>query len=168
VIHFNSAILRLIAINSIAWLVVHLSIAAIFVRIPSRFFSSGSRRDRVSPREMALYRRWFLIRRWKHLLPDGAAWVGKPLSRKRLASDDQAILREILTETNRSEAAHWLMLAFCPVFFLWNPPIAWPILAAYAAAANFPCIAAQRYNRQIVERTLWRAQRLVGREGSHK
>jgi glycosyl-4,4'-diaponeurosporenoate acyltransferase len=34
-----------------------------------------------------------------------------------------------------------------PLFFLWNPPSIWWVMAAYALAANGPCLIAQRYNR---------------------
>lgn len=146
----------LIAINALGWLIVQLSIAAIFIRMPVRFFSRDSRLYYVHPRELNLYRNVVHIRRWKHLLPDGASWLGGTSHKKQRVSRDPHFLHHIVIETRRSEAAHWLMLACCPIFFLWNPPRAWPILALYAAAANLPCIVAQRYNRHSAQRMLAR------------
>ena len=149
-------ILRLIAINSLVWLVLQLFVAAIFVRLPDRFFVPSSSQSRNHPAENYLYLKLLLIRQWKHLLPNGAAWVGRPARTKRPAAHNPDSLRPILIEANRSEAAHWLMMAACPIFFCWNPPVAWPILIVYALVANLPCIAAQRYNRRVVERILRR------------
>jgi glycosyl-4,4'-diaponeurosporenoate acyltransferase len=149
-------ILTLIAINSLGWLVVQLGIALVFTRIPTRFFVHNSRLDCVRPREINMYLNVLHIRRWKHLLPDGARWVGGASYRKPAASRDPIYLRSLILETRRGEAAHRLMLACCPIFFLWNPLRAWPILCLYATAANLPCIMAQRYNRHTVQRILTR------------
>jgi glycosyl-4,4'-diaponeurosporenoate acyltransferase len=147
-------ILRLIAINSLGWLVVQLSIAAIFVRLPDGFFAALSCLDRIYPLEIKLYLKVLNIRRWKHRLPDGASWMGGAPPAKPLVGRDPARLRRFVIATRRSELAHWAMFACCPLFFLWNPPSAWPILSLYATVANFPCIAAQRYNRHAAQRIL--------------
>jgi glycosyl-4,4'-diaponeurosporenoate acyltransferase len=150
-------IATLIAINFVGWLIVQLSIAFIFTRIPAHFFARDRQLDRIHPQEISLYLNLLQIRRWKHLLPDGARWVGGNFYRKQPASRDPAYLRRLIIETRRNETAHWLMIACCPVFFLWNPLRAWPILALYAVAANLPCIAAQRYNRYTALRLLARS-----------
>jgi glycosyl-4,4'-diaponeurosporenoate acyltransferase len=149
-------IVKLIAINALSWLIVQLSIAAIFLRVPAGLFSHNSRLFQIHPRELNLYRNMLHIRRWKHLLPNGASWLGGTSCKESRVSRDPHLMHRFVIETRRSEAAHWLMLACCPIFFLWNPPRAWPILALYAAAANLPCIAAQRYNRQTAQRILGR------------
>ena len=159
-------IATLIAANTVAWLVIHLSIAAIVTRVDARNFATDNLLYRTCPAEIILYRNWLHIRRWKNLLPDGAPWVGGTFSKKHLGGRNAAYLRQFALETRRGEAAHWLMLTCCPVFFLWNPAWAWPILALYAAAANLPCIAVQRYNRQTIQRILARSSVLASEIGS--
>ena len=145
-------ILTLIAVNTFGWLVLQLSIAAVAVRIPSRCFAEDNWLYRVRAREIEFYKRWLLIRRWKNWLPDGAPWVGGNFRKKAPAGRDSTYLAQLMIETRRGEAAHWLMLASFPIFFLWNPPWAWVVIVLYAAAANLPCIAVQRYNREAAQR----------------
>jgi glycosyl-4,4'-diaponeurosporenoate acyltransferase len=147
-------VLTSIAANALGCAALQLSIAAIAVRIPARHFARDHRLYRTHPAEIAFYRRVLRIRRWKSLLPDGTPWVGGAFRKKRLAARDPAYIRQLLLETRRGEAAHWLMLASFPIFFLWNPPWARTAIAVYALAANLPCILVQRYNRQAAERIL--------------
>jgi glycosyl-4,4'-diaponeurosporenoate acyltransferase len=147
-------ILLLIAVNTIAWLVLQLSIAAAATRMNPRPFARDHRLYRVRSWEPGFYSRWLLIRRWKHMLPDGAPWVGGSFRKQRLLRRDPAYLRQFALETRRGEAAHWAMLACFPIFFLWNPRWAWIVMALYAVAANLPCILVQRYNRATVARLL--------------
>lgn len=147
-------IVRFIAINSIGWLVVQLSIAAILTRMSSRHFRTDGLLPGVRGWEISLYRRWFRIRRWKRKLPDGSPWVGGGFRKQDLATRCPNHLHQLEIETRRGEAAHWLMLTCFPIFFLWNPPWAWLLIALYAVAANLPCILVQRYNREVVRRML--------------
>jgi glycosyl-4,4'-diaponeurosporenoate acyltransferase len=149
-----SHVLILIAANALGCAALQLTIAAIAVRIDARHFGRDSPLYRTHPAEIAFYRRVLRIRRWKSLLPDGAPWVGGAFRKKRLAARDSAYFRQFLLETRRGEAAHWLMLACFPIFFLFNPPWARAVIAVYALAANLPCILAQRYNRAVAERIL--------------
>jgi glycosyl-4,4'-diaponeurosporenoate acyltransferase len=87
------------------------------------------------------------------MLPDGAPWLGG-FAKKNLQQRDALYLAQFLSETRRSELAHWSMLCCLPAFFLWNPPWACCVMTAYALAANFPCILAQRYNRIVLDRVL--------------
>jgi glycosyl-4,4'-diaponeurosporenoate acyltransferase len=151
-------ILTLIAINTTGWLVLQLSIAAVATRVSSRFFANRRGLYRVRGWEVHVYRRWLRIRRWKRMLPDGASWVGGSFRKKRLERRDAEYLREFALETRRGEAAHWLMMACFPIFFLWNPPRAWFVLVLYAVGANLPCIAVQRYNRTVAMRMLQRTK----------
>jgi glycosyl-4,4'-diaponeurosporenoate acyltransferase len=144
-------VLTLIAVNAFGWLVLQLSIAAVATRIDSQNFSRDLFLYRTHSREIGFYRKWLQIRRWKGLLPDGAPWVGGSFRKKRLLARDPAYLRQFIIETRRGEAAHWVMLACFPIFFLWNPPWAFIVIALYAIAANLPCIVVQRYNRRMVQ-----------------
>jgi glycosyl-4,4'-diaponeurosporenoate acyltransferase len=123
---------------SIAWAITHVS--------PDRFVNTTAI-GQVRSKEVQFYRQQLHIRQWKSRLPDGAMWVGGTFPRKRLHGSDPLYLSRFVAETRRSELAHWIMVACCPIFFLWNPVWAWPILACYAVASNGPCIVVQRYNR---------------------
>lgn len=147
----------IIIANIVGWPVIQIAIAKAMLRVPAELFDHDS--FFFVPREWeqdgALYRRYFAIRKWKSLLPDGAAWLGG-LSKKRLPGRDSHSLRVFLVETRRAELAHWCMLFCAPVFFLWNPPWACAVMALYAVVANLPCILAQRYNRLVLIRLLRR------------
>lgn len=143
------------AANLLGWPLIHLTIGSIALRLPSSLFACDSwlTAPRRWERDGRLYRDWLAIRKWKALLPDGAPWLGS-YARKRLDSRDSRYLAEFQLETRRAELAHWSMLCCLPIFFLWNPPWACFVMAAYAIAANLPCIAAQRYNRVALRRVL--------------
>jgi glycosyl-4,4'-diaponeurosporenoate acyltransferase len=141
--------------NVTGWPIIQLLIAWGATKMSPQRFANDSWIYQVGNWEARFYRRWLRIRRWKHLLPDGARWMGGTFSRK-LESRTPPHLCRFSIETRRSEIAHWLMLACAPIFFLWNPPWARIVMVLYAAAANLPCIVVQRYNRRIVERLLLR------------
>ena len=146
----------LTAANVVVWLVLQLGIAAGATRMNSRHFARDNWYYRVRDWERRFYRRWLRIRRWKRLLPDGAPWVGAKFRKKTLAWRDVAYMGQFVIETRRGEATHWLAFVCFPLFFLWNPHWAWIVMAAYAAAANIPCIIVQRYNREAVRKFLLR------------
>jgi glycosyl-4,4'-diaponeurosporenoate acyltransferase len=141
--------------NLLGWPLIHLTIAALALQLPSHFFA----RDTwlTAPRSWELdgrfYQNRLAIRRWKPLLPDGAPWLGG-FAKKGLRAHDSHHLAQFQIETRRAELAHWCMLSCLPVFFLWNPPWACLVMTVYAVAANLPCILAQRYNRIALNRVL--------------
>jgi len=143
------------AANILGWPVIHVVTAKIILGMPLERFASTRTPYAVRRWEQDgdIYRRYFLIRRWKPLLPDGGPWLGG-FSKKRLASRSKDYLRVFILETRRAEFAHWCMLFCFPVFFLWNPPWACMVMAGYAITANLPCIVAQRYNRRVLTRLL--------------
>ncbi len=100
------------------------------------------------------YIRYFAVKKWKNSLPDGAKLMGHQFSKNSIVSRDRAYLNNFLLETRRGEFAHWLTMAFTPIFFIWNPPWASFVMVAYALIANMPCIIAQRYNRHVLQRIL--------------
>ena len=139
--------------NILGWPIVHLTIGFASIRLPSAFFAhdnwvTAPRRWEAGGR---VYRNWAGVRKWKSLLPDGAPWIGG-FAKKKLSTRELGYLEYFILETRRAEIAHWCMLACLPVFFLWNPPWARWVMTAYALAANFPCILAQRYNRLTIDR----------------
>jgi glycosyl-4,4'-diaponeurosporenoate acyltransferase len=93
------------------------------------------------------------IRRWKGRLPElGALFGGR--SKRHLPGRDRQSLEQLAIETRRAEIVHWwapLPLAVMP---LWNPAWVTAVMAAYAIAANGPCVIVQRYNRARIGRLL--------------
>ncbi len=140
----NLPIFWIIALNVLGWPVIHLTLAWLFIRLPARLFDTDIPTFRF---EIALYERLLLIRHWKDLLPDGAAWFHGGFPKARLTRRDPAYRDRFIQECRRSEAAHWTMLLAAPVFYLWNPPWAFIIMLVYGLLANLPCIFTQRYNR---------------------
>ena len=101
-----------------------------------------------------IYLNFFKIKRWKHLIPDGASLYGKAFPKKKLEHKDPLYLGAFLSETCRAELTHWLQIPPALIFFLWNIWWAGIIIIAYALAVNLPCILLQRYNRARLSRVL--------------
>jgi len=110
-------------------------------------------------RDGRFYERVLKIKRWKRLLPDGARMLGHGFSKNSIKSRDPIYLKNFILETRRGEWAHGVTLCFAPVFFIWNPLWADLVMLGYALIANLPCIAAQRYNRIVIQRLLGKTRR---------
>jgi glycosyl-4,4'-diaponeurosporenoate acyltransferase len=150
----------IIVLNVAAWPVIQFGLAWAFTRMPAAWFEPGAARPR-EPRGW-FYERIFGIKRWKDRLPDAARWFGGGFAKGALANTEPDYLRRFIRETWRGELCHWAALAWAPVFFLWNPWWADLVIAAYALAANLPCILVQRYNRLRFRRLLVRDLRRAG------
>ena len=99
------------------------------------------------PKPGNIYEKIFHIRRWKHLLPDGAPlFNGFP--KKKLESTEPAYLRKFILETRRGEFSHWLQWLVITSFIAWTPSPASLIIILYAALSNLPCLINLRHTRQ--------------------
>lgn len=139
-----------ILIDIVAWLVIHMGVAHIMVRIPADRFDPVNRLFRIRPWEKAgrIYHDLFKIKIWKRYLPDGSPLLGeKGFPKKKLGSRDPDYYAAFLRETCRAELTHLIIALFAPLFFLWNSIAVGLIMIFYAAAENLPIIMAQRYNR---------------------
>jgi glycosyl-4,4'-diaponeurosporenoate acyltransferase len=145
-----------IIINILLWFIIHMSFAYIITVIPSSYINIKSwiYKNRNWELNGKMYEDTFKIKSWKGLLPDGAALFKKGFRKKRLVSSDKEYLKLFVLETCRAELAHWVVIIFSPVFFIWNPLWAGIIMIIYAFLANLPCIFAQRYNRFRFQRIL--------------
>jgi glycosyl-4,4'-diaponeurosporenoate acyltransferase len=145
-----------IVINVLAWLFIHLSVPFIITQFRAERFDPGARlyRKRSWEKDGDLYRNVFWAHKWKRLLPDGAAWFKKGFPKKSLQSRSPAYLQRFVRETCRAELAHYLVMLFAPLFFLWNPAWIGRLMILYALLANGPCIITQRYNRIYFNRLL--------------
>jgi glycosyl-4,4'-diaponeurosporenoate acyltransferase len=148
--------------NVAGWPIVQLGLGGYMLRLSRDRFRHDSwlTRERRWERGGAIYR-WTGVQSWKRFLPDGAAWMGDS-GDHRLAIRSRSDCARFAAETRRAETAHWCMLLCTPVFFLWNPPWACAVMAAYAFLTNVPCIVAQRANRLRVGRTEERLRERAG------
>lgn len=144
-------------LNISGWLVIQLGMAWIFTRMPTGWFKPAA--AFAWETDGSIYERYFGVRRWKGLLPDGARWVGGVFAKRTLASSNPVYLCRFIQETRRGELCHWAAMSLAPLFFVWNPWWGdWAILF-YAIAANLPCIIVQRYNRTRLEHVVARVNR---------
>jgi glycosyl-4,4'-diaponeurosporenoate acyltransferase len=144
-----------VALDIAAWALVHVVVGYGAHRVPSR----ALRRDhgilvlRQWERDGRAYER-LRIRRWKDRLPEAGAFFAGGMSKRQLPARDEIGLLRFAIETRRAELAHWWAMLALPLFALFNPPYAMPLMVLYAVAANVPCIAVQRYNRARLGRAL--------------
>lgn len=142
----------IVALNFIGWPAIQVGLAWLFTRMPEEWFRA--------PGNLAgegwLYRHVLHVRRWKNRLPDAAGWFSGGFAKRSLATAEPNYLKRFIRETWRGELCHWCAFAFLPVFFLWNPWWADLVCLAYVAAANLPCIVAQRHNRLRLRKLLAR------------
>lgn len=145
-----------ILINILLWLSIHLTIAYLATILPSGLINIDSTVFREWNWEKGgrFYEKYFRIRLWKELLPDGSALFKKGFRKKRMVSASPEYINRFIIEVCRAEMAHWIVILCSPVFFIWNPLWAGIVMIFYAIAANMPCILAQRYNRIRLRRLL--------------
>ena len=146
----------LVAIDVVAWAVIHASTGYLVHRLPSTLFDHDTfltRRRRIEG-DGAPYVRWLRIKRWKRWLPEAGNLFAGGFDKKHLTGRDPQYLATYVRETRRAELGHVLAASAAPLFFLWNPWYAGVAMLVYAVVANGPCIAAQRYNRLRLLRIL--------------
>ena len=147
-----------IGVDVAAWLALHVGVGYLVHRIPDRLLERDGWlfRERALERGGLLYVDALGIKKWKRHLPEGGDFFRGGFDKSRLATFDDAHLRAHQRETRRAELGHWLTMLPAPLFFLWNPWYAAVVVQGYAVAVNWPCIAAQRYNRIRLQRLLAR------------
>lgn len=143
----------------LVWLVLQVSAALVCFNLPDRFFSPDSFFFRSHRFENGgrIYNTIFLVKRWKHLLPDGGTvWKKKGFKKKKLDNFSEENLNRFLIESARGELTHWLAIFPFWVFWFFTPPYVPWLMLLYALLANMPCILVQRFNRPRVIRLIKR------------
>lgn len=146
-----------VALDILAWLLIHLGVAWTMARRPAAAFDPDAGWFRIRRFEDGgrFYERYLRIKSWKPRLPDGASLLGRHgFPKRRLESRSRAYLRRFAVETCRAEWTHCCLPLFAPLFWLWNRPAVGWLMLAYILAENLPLIAAQRYNRARLQRAL--------------
>jgi glycosyl-4,4'-diaponeurosporenoate acyltransferase len=150
-----------VVVDFVAWLIIHIVVAVVLVRIPAEGFNPDGWlfRGRGWERGGEIYPRFFKIRKWKAHLPDAAPVLKEwGFPKKRLAEKSDAYFISFMRETCRAETTHWIIALFAPLFFLWNPLPVGFFMILYALAENIPLIMTQRYNRYRLRRVLKEGQ----------
>ncbi|HMQ10176.1 MAG TPA: glycosyl-4,4'-diaponeurosporenoate acyltransferase [Oligoflexia bacterium] len=152
---FKFSILLTTFLNIILWPIIHMSISWLITRLPLKHIPAHANLFKPLPFETPTwYKKYLLIKKWKDCLPDAAAWFEHGFAKATLKSSEEAYLKRFFIETTRGELAHWLTMAFTPLFYLWNPIWACIVMTSYALVANVPCILIQRYNRLRIKKIL--------------
>jgi glycosyl-4,4'-diaponeurosporenoate acyltransferase len=137
--------LTIILLNCLGIPAIHLAIAWLCEQLSDHYFVRLF--PSVATKPNKCYEKYLFIRRWKHLLPDGAPWFdGFP--KKKLKSTEPDYLRKFILETRRGEFSHWIQWILITGFIAWNPFPANLVIIAYAFASNVPCLVNLRHTRQ--------------------
>ncbi len=149
-------VLWIIIIDFVLWFIIHMSIAYLATILPDKYINVNSNwfQEKSWEKGGFFYEDYFHIKKWKELLPDGSALFKKGFRKKRMTSVNEEYFNKFILEVSRAEMAHWIVILFSPVFFIWNYWWAGLIMIVYAFIANLPCILAQRYNRIRFRRIL--------------
>ncbi len=141
---------------------ISLGVSYASIRLPDRWLARdrGLLKLHRFEQDGSWYERRLAIACWKDRLPDGGSWMSRGFAKKKLKSRNPAYLRQFIRETRRGEFAHWAMLAFTPLFLLWNEGSGCLAVFLYSLFANAPCIAVQRYNRARLLRLMLRERRI--------
>lgn len=146
-----------LALCFVVWPILQVGAALLCLALPNRFYRYDSYLFRQHRWEDGgrIYERLFHVRRWKHLLPDGAAaWKKRGYQKKHIEDFSPGNLKRFLVESARGELTHWLAILPFWAFGFFVPPDVVALMLLYALVVNIPCIIVQRYNRPRIERML--------------
>lgn len=147
----------------IVWPLLQVLAALIALAIPDRAYNPNAffYRSHRFEKEGEIYNRFFAVRKWKHLLPDGGGILKKRgFRKKKLQNFSKDNLERFLIESARGELTHWLAIFPFWIFGFFAPAYMIPIMLAYALIVNLPCIIAQRFNRPRIIKILNRQDRI--------
>lgn len=134
----------------IIWPTIQVGSALIALYIPDRLYKYNKFPYKPLKIELKgdIYQILFRVKKWKHLLPDGAkAWKKKGYEKKHIKGFDNETLNKFLIESCRAELTHILPILMVWVFFLFTPPMVGLIMVIYSLITNLPCLIVQRFNR---------------------
>lgn len=138
------------------WLGWSLLVGAVANQIPLPWLAQlGEERSRGEvATALRRYEHFWLIRRWKALIPDAGHVLPGGIRKASLMGRDRPGLRRLLAETRRAELVHWALWPAWLVTALWLPPPGVVLNLVFATLFNLPCLLLQRYNRLRVGQLL--------------
>lgn len=146
-----------VAVDVLAWGVIHAGTGYLAHRLPDRCFQSDSWLTRLRGVERS-GRLWRVLRvaHWKDHLPEAGGFFAGGVSKRTVPSSSDADLLMFAALTRRAELTHWMAVAGSGLFVIWNPLWVVPVMVVYGVVVNAPFIAIQRYNRLRITRILSR------------
>jgi glycosyl-4,4'-diaponeurosporenoate acyltransferase len=150
-----------VAVDIVAWGIVHAGSGYLVHRLPDSLFARDRRWSHSLrfERSTVFYEGVLHIKRWKDRVPEAGALFPGGRSKRALPGRSAEALHVFAIETRRAELGHWLAALASPIFVLWNPPRAAALMIVYGCGINLPFIAIQRYNRVRVARIVARYSR---------
>lgn len=148
----------------IVWFFLQVGATLLCLYLPDHFFSPDLFlfRTHEFEQEGRIYEKYFFVKKWKHLLPDGGkAFKDRGFSKKHISGFTKENLYQFLVESCRGEMTHWLPILFFWVFWLFTPWYVPFIMLVYALITNLPCIIVQRYNRPRINKILNRKNKKI-------
>jgi glycosyl-4,4'-diaponeurosporenoate acyltransferase len=148
-------------LDIVAWIIFHLSIGYFCSKIPIECFNPEKWWYQTKSWEKGgeIYQKIFHVKKWKKLIPSGAALYRNAYEIKHLTNLSADNVRFWLKESCRSEFCHFAMILPGFSFFLWNGVEVGGWMLVYAILNNLVPIVMQRYNRPRVFRVLAQLER---------
>lgn len=146
-----------VAVDVVAWGVIHAGTGYLAHRLPDRCFQNDSWLTRLRGLETS-GRLWRVLRvaDWKDHLPEAGALFAGGVSKRTVPSSSDEDLLMFAGLTRRAELTHWMAASGSVLFVIWNPLWVVPVMIVYGIVVNAPFIAVQRYNRLRIARILSR------------
>ncbi|CAM4246944.1 glycosyl-4,4'-diaponeurosporenoate acyltransferase [Jeotgalicoccus halotolerans] len=147
-------LLKLLLLNAALWGFIHYIISYIFLRLNNRIYFNGFFRLKSYSFENngVFWSKLFHVRKWKRKVPEGSQIFAGSYNKSELQDKSPAALKSFITEINRAEITHWMIIFSLPIIFIFNPKWTYLIHGLYALVSNIPFIIIQRYNRPRFER----------------
>ena len=145
-----------IVLDFAAWFLIHIGLSVFTYKLSDSYFKTDKviYVTREWEQNGLIYEKIFRVKKWKHLLPDGAAIFKKGFTKKNIVSKETKYFDKFILESRRAEFTHWLTIFSAVLFFFWNSFSIGLIMILYAFLSNLPCIISQRYNRSRLKKIL--------------
>lgn len=141
---------QMVLLFFILWPVIQVGSALLALYIPDKYYHYDKLPYKIIKLEKngSIYQSLFKVKKWKHLLPDGAkAWKKKGYEKKHIKNFESSTINKFLIESCRAELTHILPILLVWIFFLFTPFYIGLIMVIYSIITNLPCLIVQRYNR---------------------
>lgn len=158
--------MRLILVNSIVWLCLHIVISRSLMHLPRSVFSPYHPSEaffKARPFEQAgkFWRVHFYIHVWKSFFVETGSLLYVSEDKKSFHTKRLDTVKEFIEESKRLELIHWVLLIPAPYFFLWNPTWVGWAMVSYSLLINVPFIMIQRYNRVRLSTLQIRMEKMI-------
>lgn len=142
--------------NLFLWFVLHMICVYLCHKLPDAFYRKDLFYFRSLPFEAQgfFYERFFRVKKWKSILPDGGKINRYGFEKKKLSALSIAYLEQFHLETKRAELIHVTGLATSLIFICIHEFPFGLLVFIVAAFLDLPFILIQRYNRPRLDRLI--------------